>query len=557
LISPAESSSNGAIHLTEVARAFAEFPAALSISGLLLFLLSIHYVGSLVDIDSPEGLLLDLPLIFWIGLALVLLSAILVSEDHHNRGGIDAQRFVVLCVYITFLYGVKVFFLTNDRDLGAYYPLSQVVLILSRGGFDILTPPLNSYFAWPGANIIAAFLLSTSGMRLDWLIKYGPMCWAMLFILISYAVGKSYGLTENRSFLFSMLMASSFWLIQSDLQATALSYLLLLVIFMLHGKARGFSRDLTVTVLLCTLVIFHPLTAFFAVLVLILLVAQSREWPFAVLGVTMFLTWNAMNNVLVLGQSFEIVRASLVHVLSIDFSYVRRGHVGQPSLDSMIMAMFWYLYLLIYGVSALAAFFSIIRRRTKGSPGRLTTFWIIWILAAGSLLSIAYGGEILQRAYVFALPAAALCTVAMCPSRRGLIMIVLITTGCFFPAAYLGPTQVPTSELQGTKFFSLHADATKYYFYENWFTWFLIAYNNPEIAPYAVNNALQLSANNLENMTTLEQSRDLGQLYVMRSTQTHYYRLYYFGRDRVEQWLEEKTVGTSLLYNNGYFEIYW
>lgn len=540
----------------KIAEVIAQAPAILSVGGLLFFMLSVHDLRSFVDMNSPEGMLCNLSPFFWAGFGLVMVAAILLSYDHDHIERIGRQRVLVLCVFTIFLYGTKVFFLSNERDLGAYYPLSQVTVILAHGHFDLMTPPLSSYYAWPGTHMIAAFLALATGIRLEWLIKYGPIFWALSFTLISYAAGKAHGLTESQSYMFSLLMASSFWLIQSDVQPTGLSYLLILMFFMLKGKSRRLSVSLIGLILLFALVVIHPFVSFFVVLLSVFLLIPTRRWEFIALGLVAFAGWNVSVNALIPLSSIDTMRVSFMHLITLDFSHIRSGHVGQPSMSSIVNGFFRYVYLLIYGTFALAAFVSIIRRNTKRARDRITVFSIAWISAAGSLLFLAYGNEILQRAYILALPAAALCTVATCRFRSILIGVFLVTTLCFFPATYLCPTQVPTSELEGTRFYSFHADHSKKYFYESWFSWFLISYHNPEISPHAVGNCILLLGERAENMTELDQYRDLGQLYVIRSTQTHYYRLYQFGRDKVELWLDENIVGTCLLYNNGYFRIY-
>jgi len=97
-------------------------------------------------------------------------------------------------------------------------------------------------------------------------------------------------------------------------------------------------------------------------------------------------------------------------------------------------------------------------------------FWIAWIIAAGILgISIKYGGEAIERAFMLMLvPTSYFAIKFLSKKPRILILVLMILIFIHIPAHYIREVRsyVPTSELKGTGFYAKYAPSTAPFFYE-------------------------------------------------------------------------------------------
>jgi len=179
---------------------------------------------------------------------------------------------------------------------------------------------------------------------------------------------------------------------------------------------------------------------------------------------------------------------------------------------------------------------------------------LCWAIGSGLIIFSGYG-QALYRVYVFCLPPA-VCIIVLSLADRKIMKPVIIALMCALPlvsllATYGGEaafSQVRTTELKGAEFFADKVNPRTVYFYQ--FNTFLIDYYNPALITVpAENSALSKGEVNFSVMSGLK--------YVILSKQGSDSLVYAWSEDPYACWVDtEAGKAASLLYTNGYFQVY-
>ena len=394
------------------------------------------------------GLPASLPLIFYVGLALLIISAgieLARAEFSGFRMALHAGLLVLV------LYGTGAFVYAEPR-YAWFYKTAGVIQYVKANGHT--TPGIDIYQSWSGFFALAAWFDRVAGVStpLDY-GKWAQLVFEMVALPLLLSIYTSVGLTPRQRWLGILLYSAGNWIGQDYLSPQALAVVLSLGIMALvlrwmpapdsvlappqpdevnspgpgrrarsgHRRARGGGGTrrnpevplMTALMLLVFVLVFtHEISPYMVIveLAVLALLKQIRpRWiPLAVMAITIGY----------LLPNFSYVNSTYGLLASIGNFF---GNVLPPSASSGIpepaseriisdtasalAGMMWIL--------AMAGGWLMRRTRRRAIALVLLTFSPVLVLVAG-----AYGNEGILRVYLFSLPwAAALAATALVPFR--------------------------------------------------------------------------------------------------------------------------------------------
>jgi hypothetical protein len=401
-----------------------------------------------VDLDAMNDLGLNsvLPATYWIGLSVVLIST--VAGIHHEAAG----RVIVahLAALVAMIHATPSVLYHSLRYSWSWKHIGIVDYIIHHHAVDPHgTDPLTVYHSWPGFFALNAVQVGAAGVSsalayASWaepvfgLLVLGPL-WLIFDTLCP----------DRRRVWFGLLLFElGNWVGQDYFAPQALCFLLHLVVLVAclrwlpDASPQARKAILAVVVLLLfAIVSSHQLTPLMTLATLLALVVfrKLRQWWLPLLLAAMIAAW-----VWLMATTF------FTHNL-----YWIIESVGRPSsnADTFIdtSRLTWQGRLVTYGDRALTGGLVLLAGlgwlvMTRRRQRRLT----LSLLAAAPfplLLANNYGGEMLCRVFLFALPFLALLSTAVVfPSprqasasglfSRSLVMVVVIAL--LFCTAYYG-----------------------------------------------------------------------------------------------------------------------
>jgi hypothetical protein len=425
-----------------------------------------------LPINSDLGLVAVLPYPFWVGV--VILNAAFFVALRGDAAGPASRPVMVwlVVVLVLVLFGTAAFVTDVPRGEVAFRHLG---ISDALSGMQRIDPNIDAYFNWPGFFALLATVLGATGLDPVTLALWAPVLNVGLW-LVAVAVITGY-LTRDprRRWLVLWLFCLGNWQDQDYLSPQAFGFFLYLVVLaMLLGplaarsaKFPGFRRAdlaewwrnrspvesrpghrlgaLVVTILLIVVInASHQLTPFMLLIVIAVLTLSGRVWPsrlplIAGLVLMLWLVYPASTYLaghpLLEDAGLEIAaEANLVERVS-----GTPGHLLVVQLRVLLTVVLW----------ALAFIGAVLDWRRRRLDFRVV------LLAVTPLLLFpaqAYGGEMLIRVSLFALPFIALlaCSVLLpeggrtLPSSRAmgglaltcLLLAVLTVTGRFGNAQY-------------------------------------------------------------------------------------------------------------------------
>jgi hypothetical protein len=392
-----------------------------------------------VPVDSDLGLLAVLPYPFWAGILLLNVSfAVALRGDAAG----PARRPIMLwliAVLVVVLFGTAAFVTDVPRGEVAFRHLGIADALSRTQGID---PDIDAYFNWPGFFALLATLLGATGLDPVTVALWAPVFNMGLWLAAIGVLTRSLTRDPRRRWLALWIFCLGNWQDQDYLSPQAFGFFLyLVVVALLVGPLaarapglRGFNRAAleswwrgrspteprqghrvsaiaVVLLLVAVICASHQLTPFMLLIAMIALTLSGRIWP----------------------SRLPLITAV---VLSLWLVYPASAYlVGHPPLED---------------AGLLAAAEANVVDRVGGTPGhvfvvqvRMVLTVVLWLLAAAGalrdwrrgrldirvvLLAVsplllfpaqAYGGEMLIRVSLFALPFIALqaCS-ALLPRHR-------------------------------------------------------------------------------------------------------------------------------------------
>ena len=425
-----------------------------------------------LPVNSDLGLVAVLPYPFWVGV-LILNAAFFVALRGDAAGPASRPVMVwLLVVLVLVLFGTAAFVTDVPRGEVAFRLLG---IADALSGMQRIDPNIDAYFNWPGFFALLATVLGATGLDPLTLALWAPVLNVGLW-LTAVAVLTGYVTRDpRRRWLVLWLFCLGNWQDQDYLSPQAFGFFLYLVVLaMLLGplaarsaKFHGFRRAdlaawwqgrspadprparrlaaLVVTLLLITVInASHQLTPFMLLIVITVLTLSGRVWPsrLPLIAGLVLMLW------LVYPASTYLAGHPLLEDVGLEIAaeanVVERvsgtpGHLLAVQIRVGLTLLLW----------ALAAVGAVLDWRR----GRLDLRVVL--LAVTPLLLFpaqAYGGEMLIRVSLFALPfVALLASSVLLPGDGGtrlsvratgglvltcLLLAVLTVTGRFGNAQY-------------------------------------------------------------------------------------------------------------------------
>jgi len=453
------------------------------IASVLCVLLAIHVVASthVTHYDTTDlGLLTKLPITFWIGLS--FLGILLYVSRKSER------RTVIVVVLISFyLFGIPVLIRENKAEwlMLSYRLSSQGVHLLSEGHLALGSLNPWDFRNWPGFFYFTAFISSSTGLPATVLSDYFPLLTIALLGVFAYSILRLRLNTLHSSFG-ALWFIGSFWTSQHYFSPQGFAYviyfaivLVLTKLFFIKNK-QSIAFPLSIIVMFTATVASHLLTSFIILAGVVavygsykILARKFKIHPFYSIATSLLLA-----SIFFSYQSLVIQR-SFSTIIEILYEEISRQETQLSALsETRIVGSTSYLLELVgsYSITiinvviamsailttALGLLFH--KKETKNN-----VFWIAWIIVAGILgVSVKYGGEAIQRAFMFLLlPTCYFSIKFLSKKPRILILILMVLIFIHIPAEYSAEmhSMVPTTELKGLAFYAEYTPPAARFFY--------------------------------------------------------------------------------------------
>ncbi|HEX2979620.1 MAG TPA: hypothetical protein VHO48_05095 [Anaerolineaceae bacterium] len=414
-------------------------PITLLTAALLLWLFSLPFVH--MENINDLGLVSVLPITFWFGLLILLVSFVLLVFRHANRTGLLLLHSTLL---ILIIHGTPALVYGTLRYSWAWKHVGMVDYIMRNGSVNPTISYLDAYHNWPGFFALNAFITQVAG--LDSAVGYArwaPVFFNLLFLgalfLIYHAitwdkrlvwmsiwifflanwVGQDYFSPQALTYFFYLAMLGIFlrWF-QPLAQGVTLNIGRRLTPSSIAGRAQNFlhraSADVfilpstpgqrvallvVITLLMISMVFSHQLTPIMALSALLALVIFRRLYPGAAVvllaALTMSWIWFVATPFVVENlRSLIVSVGTLQSNLTSSFINLQQASPGQVTVA--VMGRLLTISVAILGIAGY-----IMRRR----HGHLDLTPLLLALAPLPILAInSYGGEVLFRVFLFSLP---------------------------------------------------------------------------------------------------------------------------------------------------------
>nr|WSY50040.1 glycosyltransferase [Streptomyces sp. NBC_00886] len=384
----------------------AALPAA-----LVLWLLSLRHVNLRGMHDY--GLLQVLPALFWVALGLLALGFCLSMTDRRTGTGWFAGYVLGL---IAVLHATPTLLYPTLRYGWAWKHVAVVDAVLRNGGHVPNADKLSIYNQWPGFFQLNAFFLKATGLEssLAYAAWAPPFFNALLLapLLLLYRTA-----TGDRRLVWgaAWIYYSCSWVGQDYFAPQAFALLLFVTLIALvmgqlpGARSRGpaptgwpVGRLVLVLVIAAVIVSSHPLTPLMLISALVALSIPRRNrrvvLPVLAGAVLMTAAWDTTIARPYVAANLNGFVAALVQPETNVVSGL--AALGTAAPGQVLVS--WVDRALSAAVFVLAAI-AFVRRRSV----RRTGFPLLVLAPLPLLVSNAYGGEMIFRSYLFALPAAA------------------------------------------------------------------------------------------------------------------------------------------------------
>lgn len=399
-------------------RTWMHWPSLIALIVLYAWSLSLVEVSSL----GEYGIVTILPITAFVAFLGVIVGLVLALAS--NRPGPLLGTYVT--AFTVMIHGLPSFVYEHLRFSWAWKHVGVVEYITRNGAVDTAAPVHPVYHNWPGFFGLNAWITEAAGLEsaLSY-ASWAPILFDLLFLGALFVLFRS--VSNDRRLIATGLMFFTLgnWVGQDYFAPQALAYFLYLVVIAIvlkwystehglagarddryvaleEGSAESFVVALVLASCLLGIAVSHQITpvAMILVLVSLRLTRVIRVWWPAVLMVVFTASW-------ALGPAWPFVNSNLAGVVN-EFGGV------DSNLETNLVAteLFNDTQLRISQVarllSALIAglgFVGWLRRRRH----RVSSRWLLVVAGApvSLILLSSYGGEVLFRAYLFALPFAA------------------------------------------------------------------------------------------------------------------------------------------------------
>jgi hypothetical protein len=395
-----------------------------------------------VDLDAMGdfGLVSILPMAYVLAIAALSASFALSLRRPELRGVVLLAHLIVLLVM---LYALAPYVEGAPRTQSTWKLAGVAEYVMSHGAVD---PDIDAFFNWPGFFIAVAQFTRWAGLSNP--VEYAawaPVFFNALFGMAIYGVLRTWSSDPRLAWIGVWLFYLANWIGQDHLAPQSLSYFLFLVIVLVlvkwfavkpseHGAESGDMRTAgrlrrylgrseagaasstgwqraalmaVVIVLYSATVPSHQLTPWLSLIVIGALVLARRVAArgLPMLMVLLATTWLSFMAVRYLNGHFEHVIAPVGSVNENVSANLTDRFVGNSAHLKVA-----YVRVLVSALTLALALIGAVRRARAGRAD--LTFLLLAIVPFLVLPLQSYGGELLMRAFMFALPAMVLFAAA-------------------------------------------------------------------------------------------------------------------------------------------------
>ncbi|WP_209439824.1 glycosyltransferase [Streptomyces flavochromogenes] len=419
---------------------------------IALWLLSLRSVP--IDRMRDLGLLQVMPPLFWVATALLTLGFCLTLSDRRTHGAWLTGYVLAL---IALIHATPTLLYPTLRYSWAWKHLAVIDAMIRHGGEVPNADKFSVYNDWPGFFQLHALFLRTTG--LDSAVGYASWTPPIANVLLLAPLLLLYrSVTRDRRLVWGAvwIFYSCSWVGQDYFAPQSFAFLLFMtVVALLFRQLRSSAlprpdprrRDgwppgllVAVVVIVAAIVVSHPLTPLMLIsaMALLSLPRRSRRLALPVLIAAVVLTaaWDAT-----VARSYISVNISnLIDSLTQPDKNVSSGLAALGDAAPGQILLSWVDRGLSAAVALLAIAGLLVRRWTRRTGLPLLAAAPLPLLAVN-----AYGGEMLFRAYLFSLPAAAFLVAALVlppnPRRRvpytlAVYPLLLVMIGALFFGYY-------------------------------------------------------------------------------------------------------------------------
>ncbi|MFE4619914.1 glycosyltransferase [Streptomyces sp. NPDC056747] len=387
---------------------------------IALWLLSLRSVP--LDRMRDLGLLQVLPPLFWVAAGLLTLGFCLALSDRRTHGAWLTGYVLTL---IALLHATPTLLYPTLRYSWAWKHLAVIDAMIRHGGEVPNAEKFSVYNDWPGFFQLHALFLRTTGLE----SSVGYAAWTPPFanlLLLAPLLLLYRSVTRDRRLVWGAvwIFYSCSWVGQDYFAPQSFAFLLFMtVVALLFRQLRSSAlprpdprrRDgwppglfVAVVVIVAAIVVSHPLTPLMLIsaMALLSLPRRSRRLALPVLIAAVVLTaaWDAT-----VARSYISVNISnLIDSLTQPDKNVSSGLAALGNAAPGQILLSWVDRGLSAAVAVLALAGLLVRRWTRRTGLPLLAAAPLPLLAVN-----AYGGEMLFRAYLFALPPAAFLVAAL------------------------------------------------------------------------------------------------------------------------------------------------
>ncbi|MFF2346161.1 glycosyltransferase [Pseudarthrobacter sp. NPDC058119] len=425
-----------------------------------------------VPVNSDLGLVGVLPYPFWVGVLIVNVAFVVALRGDATGPARRPVMLWLIAVLVLMLFGAAAFVTDVPRGEVAFRHLGIADALSTSGGVD---PNIDAYFNWPGFFALLATVLRATGIDPVTLALWAPVFNMGLWLTAVGVLTRYLTKDPRRQWLVLWLFCLGNWQDQDYLSPQAFGFFLYLVVIVLlmgplAAKAPafpGFKRAglkawwqartpaddrpghrvgaLVVTLLLIAVICAsHQLTPFLVLIAVTALTLTGRVWPARLPLITgvLLVLWLVYPASTYLSGHPPLADAGLQTAIEANVVDRTTGSAGHLLVVQIRMALTLILW-------ALAAIGSIRDWRR----GRLDVRVVLLAVTPLLLFPVqAYGGEMLIRVSLFALPFIAMqASSVLLPttggvrisSRNALVLVpvcvllaVMTVTGRFGNAQY-------------------------------------------------------------------------------------------------------------------------
>lgn len=521
------------------------------VSLIFLFLAVRQAKWVIVEPEAPLGLVSYLPVTYWIGLAVVMITAIMAVLDRELKK--DSLFIVLLVVIALHVSGVAVFVQENAAEPDAYTHFPGGFELLTTNHLDISTTgALESYNSWPVYHFLSAAMVAITDVGFA-LVKYVPLVWLLFLALVAYGTGRRFGVAPNYCFLISSIAVLSFWIGVNEYTPRLLGMILLLSIFMMVLNSKNsIGEHLALMLLFSALVMTHGTSSIAAIFAVTLVALYKKEPLYVIFFVIVFTAWQVYVTPLMFESGTEALRNTVLNIFEITRM---ENYQGAASTGRLIARYSQLGYLVIYAISMLGVVFFLLTKRITGQHKKQVLTLFAWIVGTAAILLVGAGNEV-YRTYIFlVVPLACIVCLAFLNWR---ILVPIMCVFCvLFPMARYSTIaswgQVLTTQLEGVEFWANRINTSEIYFADGYSIPSLVRHYNRDMLTYPY-----WTPNNISKMGKQSATKALDDIhYIIMSKQGNDGLTLGKKENPYLAWLfTERGIKSDLMYNNGYFQIH-